>query len=512
MMTPKIHDHDDLRRSQGLDETSPPKDDTGSPKFASITTPMRPPAAKRISFDDETTTPGTEASDTPSSVFSELPSVATPMSEVSDRGSGSLSPVQSQTRLQNDRDQSNNNSLLTLPKRNYRRRSKVSPRSSQSPPGSPTPQPRRKLFDVDQQGKPDINKISTQRTEAKSPSTSSREERSKKEKVEIEDAKINHQATGDVATGSSDTATEQAANTKSLVQEIESLIPAGLVPPGVRQDGDKKAVLYKPRPLVPNHLQRFIEKMRKQPGPINLRRGYVYGYTDKSVSGLLKIGTVSIPENFSTFPSTTSVVLETSTGDINCVKKEHYRLWQRLREQKRACFSDMILQFAVYVPHAAGQMERLTHGVLQTLGRQMVCPACRHEHREWYEVTTDKALSTVQSWGSFSEMEPYNLENGNLGPSWTAFLIETHKKKLKIPVDTWFLGQWADFVGQQAKRLAEVAIDTERVEEVDRMGNIIKAIEELQLENLQIRQEKNELKQKLLLRELDQIREQHDRQ
>lgn len=68
------------------------------------------------------------------------------------------------------------------------------------------------------------------------------------------------------------------------------------------------------------------------------------------------------------------------------------------------------------------RIEKLVHCELQNHRRIFRCHKCGKEHREWFEVSEEVALQSVQRWRKFMEQEPYD-KNGILYGHWSNMIM-----------------------------------------------------------------------------------------
>ncbi|KAE9375027.1 hypothetical protein N431DRAFT_336838 [Stipitochalara longipes BDJ] len=78
------------------------------------------------------------------------------------------------------------------------------------------------------------------------------------------------------------------------------------------------------------------------------------------------------------------------------------------------------------------KIEKLVHAELSNYRRLFYCEECRTLHQEWFEVSEDMALRTVQRWRRFIRQEPYN-ENGKLKDYWSNKII---RERMGFPPTT----------------------------------------------------------------------------
>jgi hypothetical protein len=101
---------------------------------------------------------------------------------------------------------------------------------------------------------------------------------------------------------------------------------------------------------------------------------------------------------------------------------------QRINHIKRKCELDLeIVHFWQYVDNIK-RIELLAKKDLDYCTERWYCPSCRGNHKEWFKVDEDQAISTVEMWVKWLAQEPYTKE-GELTKLWEHLL-----KKVRIPV------------------------------------------------------------------------------
>ncbi|CAG9986586.1 unnamed protein product [Clonostachys byssicola] len=253
-------------------------------------------------------------------------------------------------------------------------------------------------------------------------------------------------------------------------------------------DGTKTAEIYEIS-AKSNALKEILMTMRSIADGDRAMPGHVYAYKHKSVPGHIKIGFAKDEQN--------------STEEWHIVldpvgKHKDLHLWKRLQQQEDKCMSGLEVLFAVYMPHAAGHMERLVHRTLYKEKRIAKCQKldCDTEHIEWFEVEKKRALEVVMRWAEFSEMFPYN-NRGCLGESWDEHAFEYAKQSTPMTLEKWWNGAWNDFrADQKIKRGQQLvaALEEKRNSQQEEL-NLLDIQVEIQLERNRLKQEKNELEQ-----------------
>jgi hypothetical protein len=139
----------------------------------------------------------------------------------------------------------------------------------------------------------------------------------------------------------------------------------------------------------------ILEHMAK-PVEVGSRRvgrspGWVYGFTDPSAPGHIKIGY--------------------SQGSAE----------QRLQEWIRNCgHEELNLEFEAKMPCAVQKMEQLIHLTLHMEQEYAWCRSrkCERRHKEWFKISREEAWSVVKTWQKFSKLIPYT-ESGCLDDIWS---------------------------------------------------------------------------------------------
>ncbi|KAH7198057.1 uncharacterized protein B0J16DRAFT_33346 [Fusarium flagelliforme] len=138
-----------------------------------------------------------------------------------------------------------------------------------------------------------------------------------------------------------------------------------------------------------------LEYMAKpvEVGPKRVGRspGWVYGFTDPSAPGHIKIG----------------------------YSQESAE--QRLREWIKTCgHEELNLEFEAEMPCAVQKMEQLIHLTLHTEQEYAWCRSkkCEKRHKEWFKISREEALSVVETWRKFSKLMTYT-ELGDLDDIWS---------------------------------------------------------------------------------------------
>ncbi|CAI6092784.1 unnamed protein product [Clonostachys chloroleuca] len=253
-------------------------------------------------------------------------------------------------------------------------------------------------------------------------------------------------------------------------------------------DGTKTAEIWEIS-AKSNALRDILDTMRTIAKGDHNVPGHVYAYKHKSVPGHIKIG-------FATDKGGSSEKSHVVLHPVREHKDLH--LWERLKEQEDKCMSGMEVLFAVYMPCAAGQMERLVHHTLYEEKRIAHCeiPACGQKHQEWFIVDKERAFEVISRWAEFSRLFPYN-EIGSLGVSWHDHAYKYSKLSSSMALKEWWNGPWNDFIEAQEiqhdQQLA-AALEEKRINQREE-SSLLDAQLEIQLQRNRLQQEKNELEQ-----------------
>ena len=118
-------------------------------------------------------------------------------------------------------------------------------------------------------------------------------------------------------------------------------------------------------------------------------------------------------------------MIECCTGWVHDSEHTRFKASPTVAERKeevgRKCNRRLELVYdkeQLVVAHAY-KLERLVHTELSYFQRRRHC-RCRNtksEHHEWYEISDEEAVNTVQIWRRFVQMSPYK-SNGNLSAFW----------------------------------------------------------------------------------------------
>lgn len=253
-------------------------------------------------------------------------------------------------------------------------------------------------------------------------------------------------------------------------------------------DGTKTAEIWEIS-AKSNALKDILTTMRTVAKGDHSVPGHVYAFKHKSVPGHIKIG-------FATDKGGSSKKSHVVLHPVGEHKDLH--VWERLKDQEDKCMDGMEILFAVYMPCAAGQMERLVHHTLYEEKRIAHCQntACCTKHKEWFVVDKERAFEVISRWAEFSRLFPYN-EIGSLGGSWHDHAYKYIKLSSSMTLNKWWNGPWNDFKEAQEiqhdQRLA-AALEEKRISQQEETS-LLDAQLELQLERNRLQQEKNELKQ-----------------
>jgi hypothetical protein len=138
------------------------------------------------------------------------------------------------------------------------------------------------------------------------------------------------------------------------------------------------------------HIRKILKRMAKPVEEDGRNPGWVYGFTDPSAPGHIKIG---------------------------YSKKSAER---RIQEWIRTCgHKELNIEFKAKMPCAVQKMEGLIHLTLHMEGEYAWCPSkkCKKTHKEWFEISHKEAWSVVKTWQKFSMLMPYT-KSGILDNIW----------------------------------------------------------------------------------------------
>lgn len=259
-----------------------------------------------------------------------------------------------------------------------------------------------------------------------------------------------------------------------------------LHPSRTLMDGTKTAEIYEIS-TKSNALKDILMTMRSIADGERAMPGHVYAYKHKSVPGHIKIGFAK-DEQSST--EKWHIVLH-PVG-----KHKDLHLWKRLKQQEDDCMSELEVLFAVYMPYAAGHMERLVHRTLYKEKRIAKCQkvGCDTEHIEWFAVGKKRALEVVMRWAEFSEMFPYN-SRGCLREIWDEHAFEYAKQSASMKLEDWWNDAWNKALQKHKHSQQLAAALEEKGSSQQEESSLLDVQLEIQLERNRLQQERNELEQ-----------------
>lgn len=131
------------------------------------------------------------------------------------------------------------------------------------------------------------------------------------------------------------------------------------------------------------------------------------------------------------------------------------------------------------------RIEKLVHCELQNYRRIFRCLKCGKEHREWFEVSEEVALLSVQRWRKFMEQEPYD-KNGVLKDHWSNMIVlgnMSHPEREEQWNDYQSRNErWGEWLERGIKEQEEIQQEKIRQEEI-RYEDVRRALEALKLSN-----------------------------
>ena len=131
------------------------------------------------------------------------------------------------------------------------------------------------------------------------------------------------------------------------------------------------------------------------------------------------------------------------------------------------------------------RIEQLVHCELQNYRRIFRCLKCGKEHHEWFEVSEEVALQSVQRWRKFMEQEPYD-KNGILRDHWSNMIVlgnMSHPEREEQWNDYQSRNErWGEWLERGIKEQEEIQQEKNR-QEVSRYEDVRRALEALQLSN-----------------------------
>jgi hypothetical protein len=152
-------------------------------------------------------------------------------------------------------------------------------------------------------------------------------------------------------------------------------------------------------------LKELLDKMTHTMALKTYEDGYIYAFRRLGTCGFLKIGSAKDPA-------------------------------KRLSRWEANCGYNIELVFKMYIPQAAGRIERLIHKTLQTHRQIEYCESCstkgrvKDVHNEWFKVTEVLAWRVVNYWRMFSCQEPYD-RFGRLNDYWSS-VVAYEKKRSSV--------------------------------------------------------------------------------
>jgi hypothetical protein len=116
----------------------------------------------------------------------------------------------------------------------------------------------------------------------------------------------------------------------------------------------------------------------------------------------------------------------------------------RVQAWEISCHQKVAVVFGEPVPHAS-KVESLIHLTLYLERRTEIgCngnKGCKTTHKEWFEVTLERAKHVLGIWKRWIETQPYD-KKGNLKPIWIKHIEQTRKTKTNCSLESW--RDWID--------------------------------------------------------------------
>jgi hypothetical protein len=182
----------------------------------------------------------------------------------------------------------------------------------------------------------------------------------------------------------------------------------------------------------------ILELMAKPPDQKGFERGWIYGFTDPSVKGHIKIGYTK-----------------------NSVET-------RMKKWRRDCAYEPLVKFKVSMPCAVKRMEGLIHRTLHMEKEVASCPAksCKAKHREWFKISEEEALGVVKIWQQFSKLEPYTEER-QLNDIWKSIVAAQRAKPWSSGTKEWLREELLTIVSKETKLRVDLDEATQAREKME---------------------------------------------
>ncbi|KAH8662425.1 T5orf172 domain-containing protein [Xylariales sp. PMI_506] len=130
--------------------------------------------------------------------------------------------------------------------------------------------------------------------------------------------------------------------------------------------------------------------------------GYIYLYEVTGNGGYVKIGWTS------------------RSADVR-----HEEWSFKCNRQSKLLYPDSVEQ-AIRVPHAR-RVERLCHAELDYCRVSIFCQGCLQQHLEWFIISVEKAVETIQRWSRWMETNPYECKSLKDGDKWVLNLEDSQR-------------------------------------------------------------------------------------
>jgi hypothetical protein len=117
----------------------------------------------------------------------------------------------------------------------------------------------------------------------------------------------------------------------------------------------------------------------------------------------------------------------------------------RLEQWSKCGYTPRLLYLMDHVPNAQ-RVETLTHyELIKEWRRERKCEGCETIHREWFEVSKERAAQVLGDWAEFfKRYEPYG-SNGSLKNQWRRVIMSMDEKKIVVTAAN-LLEQYASLV------------------------------------------------------------------
>lgn len=152
-----------------------------------------------------------------------------------------------------------------------------------------------------------------------------------------------------------------------------------------------------PRQQPSSIISAIVKAMRKPLSPLDIQDGFIYIFARPGTPSVIKIGNARNVPN-------------------------------RLREYAKRCHFDPDLISQHFVHHCLRTEKLVYTSVMEHRRQELICNAgkgCSSHHLEWFEIDSKVALSTVERWTAWMNLNPYNSDR--LDAFWEINLFEAEQ-------------------------------------------------------------------------------------